>query len=419
MIVNQKAAKRPTYRYDADARYREYRPRDRESTTIRGGEGGPYQGTCTALRTHTPFTCSCSLTNMNNNEEVPIYIPVVDHDDEVDGDTEANANDADANDADANADLPNAPLKAAAKQVDEDEVSIIRCDTSAGTFTMRLVRRWSPHGYDRAIELFRRKYYDFSHFYRVTEYLVQFGIGYTQSDELWELAHHAKISDDPKLDPPIPFEEGTIMFAGNGKKKNSRRSELFILYDNDEEIMKKFGNNTWETPIGKVVDGMSALRSLYRGYGELKPVNENGPDAFKIKHVGRSYVEDTFPLMDHFKRCHVEIEGKGPKHQHSNGAASVEDEMRYGRATLEMRKLSAAMTLAEGGVARSVAGRNGPIAAKKISAYRDHHDNVQALEGSGYSIAVALLLVCFLLYISYAISRINSKGARGMRSKAL
>lgn len=367
---------------------------------------------------------------MNNNEEVPTYIPVVDHDDEVDGDT-ANANDVDVNDADANAnvndadandadaDLPNAPLKAAAKQVDEDEVSIIRCDTSAGTFTMRLVRRWSPHGYDRAIELFRRKYYDFSHFYRVTEYLVQFGIGYTQSDELWELAHHAKISDDPKLDPPIPFEEGTIMYAGNGKKKNSRRSELFILYDNDEEIMKKFGNNTWETPIGKVVDGMSALRSLYRGYGELKPVNENGPDAFKIKHVGRSYVEDTFPLMDHFKRCHVEIEGKGPKHQHSNGAASVEDEMRYGRATLEMRKLSAAMTLAEGGVARSVAGRNGPIAPKKISAYRDHHDNVQALEGSGYSIAVALLLVCFLLYISYAISRINSKGARGMRSKAL
>lgn len=105
---------------------------------------------------------------MNNNEEVPIYIPVVDHDDEVDGDT-ANANDVDVNDADANAnvndadandadaDLPNAPLKAAAKQVDEDEVSIIRCDTSAGTFTMRLVRRWSPHGYDRAIELFRRK----------------------------------------------------------------------------------------------------------------------------------------------------------------------------------------------------------------------------------------------------------------------
>jgi hypothetical protein len=112
--------------------------------------------------------------------------------------------------------------------------------------------------------------------------------------------------------------------------------------------MKKFGNNTWETPIGKVVDGMSALRALYSGYGELKPVNENGPDAFKIKYVGRSYVEETFPLMDHFKRCHVEIEGRGPKRKHGNGAASVEDEMRYGRATLEMRKLSAAMTLAEG-----------------------------------------------------------------------
>mmetsp|Transcript_19957 Transcript_19957/g.57338 ORF Transcript_19957/g.57338 Transcript_19957/m.57338 type:complete len:335 (-) Transcript_19957:1057-2061(-) len=334
---------------------------------------------------------------MNNNEEDPPKMPVVDHGDEVD------------------ADLLDSPLPA--KQVDEDEVSLIRCDTSAGRFTMRLIRRWSPHGYDRAIELFRRKYYDNSHFYRVTEHIVQFGIGYTQSDKLWELAHDVKILDDPMLDPPIPFEEGTIAFAG--KRENSRRSELFIAYDDtDEEMTKKFGNNPWETPIGKVVDGMSALRALYHGYGEMKPINENGPDALKIKHVGRSYVEENFPLMDHLRQCHAEIEGKGPTHD--NRAASIENEMRYGRATLEMRKLSAAMTLAEGGMRSvSISGRNAPIAAKKISAYRDHRDNVQALEGSGYSIVVALLLVCFLFCLSCAISKFNNQRARGIRSKAL
>ena len=321
-----------------------------------------------------------------------IEMPVVDYDD---GET----------------DLIDAPPPPPAGHADEDEVSLIRCDTSAGKFTVRLERRWSPHGYDRAVELFRRKYYDNSHFYRVTDYLVQFGIGYTQSDDLWELAHDVKIPDDPMPDPPIPYEEGTIAFAGKGK--NSRRSELFIVFDNDEQTMKKFGNNPWETPLGKVVDGMSNLNNLFRGYGELKPLNENGPDAFKIKHVGRSYVEANFPLMDHFRHCSVDREEeKGTKQDN-------EDEMRYGRATMEMRKLSAAMTLAEGGLAQAVSGRDTPSAAKKISAYRDHHDNIQPMEGSGYSIVVALFLVCFLLYLSHAMSKLNGTGARGVRSKAL
>ena len=330
-----------------------------------------------------------------------IEMPVVDYDD---GETDI---------------IMDAPPPPQAKHVDEDEVSIIQCDTSAGKFTLRLERRWSPHGYDRAVELFRRKYYDNSHFYRVTDYLVQFGIGYTQSDELWQLAHDVKIPDDPMLDPPIPFREGTIAFASKGK--NSRRSELFIVLDNDEETIEKFGNNRnpWETPIGTVVDGMSALSNLYRGYGELKPLNENGPDAFKIKHVGRSYVEANFPLMDHFRQCSVkQEEAKEPKHNNKN-----EDEMRYGRATMELRKLSAAMTmtLAEGGygMTHSVSGEDVPIATKKISAYRDHHDNIQGMEGSGYSVVVAFLLVCFLLYLSHAMSKLNGTRARGVRSKAL
>ena len=313
---------------------------------------------------------------------------------------------------DGETDIMDAPPPPQAKHVDEDEVSIIQCDTSAGKFTLRLERRWSPHGYDRAVELFRRKYYDNSHFYRVTDYLVQFGIGYTQSDELWQLAHDVKIPDDPMLDPPIPFREGTIAFASKGK--NSRRSELFIVLDNDVETIEKFGNNRnpWETPIGKVVDGMSALSNLYRGYGELKPLNENGPDAFKIKHVGRSYVEANFPLMDHFRQCSVkQEEAKEPKHNNKN-----EDEMRYGRATMELRKLSAAMTLAEGGLAHSAFGKNVPMATKKISAYRNHHDNMEA---SGYSLVIALLLVCFLLYLSHAMSKLNGITARGVRSKAL
>ena len=59
----------------------------------------------------------------------------------------------------------------------DDEKAIIECDTTAGPFTMELRRYWSPYGYDRAVELFDRGFYDQSHFFRVVpKFLVQFGI---------------------------------------------------------------------------------------------------------------------------------------------------------------------------------------------------------------------------------------------------
>mmetsp|Transcript_14035 Transcript_14035/g.41105 ORF Transcript_14035/g.41105 Transcript_14035/m.41105 type:complete len:268 (-) Transcript_14035:247-1050(-) len=94
------------------------------------------------------------------------------------------------------------------------EMSIVQCGSSAGPFTMRLERDWSPNGYARAIHLFQRGFFDNSHFFRVLPgFLVQFGISYTNSQDLRDTAI-AIIPDDPQLDPPIPFEEGTVSFAG-------------------------------------------------------------------------------------------------------------------------------------------------------------------------------------------------------------
>lgn len=59
----------------------------------------------------------------------------------------------------------------------KDEMSVVRCDTTAGSFVMELHREWSPHGYDRAVELFRQGFYDSTHLFRVVPgFLVQFGI---------------------------------------------------------------------------------------------------------------------------------------------------------------------------------------------------------------------------------------------------
>jgi cyclophilin family peptidyl-prolyl cis-trans isomerase len=94
---------------------------------------------------------------------------------------------------------------------------------------MRLIRKWSPLGYDRAVALFQRHFYDHSHFFRTVHgFLVQFGISYTTDEDLQHFAS-IPIQDDPHLDPPIPFEEGTVSYAGSGP--NSRDSQLFIAYD--------------------------------------------------------------------------------------------------------------------------------------------------------------------------------------------
>mmetsp|Transcript_14176 Transcript_14176/g.30765 ORF Transcript_14176/g.30765 Transcript_14176/m.30765 type:complete len:327 (-) Transcript_14176:1073-2053(-) len=306
-------------------------------------------------------------------------------------------------------------------KTDEDEVSIVKCDTSSGPIAMKLVKSWSPLGYQRATELFRRGYYDNSHFYRVVpDFLVQFGIGYTQSDSLWRLANDEHLLDDPQLVPPIPFEEGTIAFAGSGE--NTRTSELFIAFEKQKH---KFGKTKpWETPIGVVTDGMDVIKNLYSDYGDVKP-SGNGPDQFKIENVGRSYIEENFPLLDHFKRCTVEREGGSSTNSEKQDKQEVKDDIIGGRATAEIRKLASSLTLKEGVVLddgiflHSDTDTHTDHMRHKISAYRDHHDNVQSTEGTGWSTLVAFVLMAILVWTSFAIPRGFGRKRRGRRSKAL
>lgn len=103
---------------------------------------------------------------------------------------------------------------AAADSAVDDETALVSCGTTAGDLVLELHRRYSPHGYDRAVALFERSYYDHSHFFRtIPGFLVQFGMGYTHDVDLKRLAE-ATILDDPQLDPKIPFTVGTISYAG-------------------------------------------------------------------------------------------------------------------------------------------------------------------------------------------------------------
>lgn len=181
---------------------------------------------------------------------------------------------------------------------DEAEETLVECGTTAGPFTMLLHKKWSPRGYERAIELFDRGFYDHSHFFRVVpNFLAQFGISYTEDKELQKFARQT-IKDDPQLEPRIKFEPGMISFAGSGP--NSRTSHLFIAYRAGDN----FGRELWETPIGTVVDGMDNIKKLNHEYGDGAPWGK-GPTQHKINTLGNRYIEEEFPHLDKFLTCHV------------------------------------------------------------------------------------------------------------------
>jgi hypothetical protein len=84
--------------------------------------------------------------------------------------------------------------------------------------------------------------------------------------------------------------------------KDSRKSQLFMAYGHHTEAL---GTQSWETPIGTVVQGLSHM-DQFVSYGETTPRGTNGPDVVKMEQEGRKYVDETFPHMDYFLRCHVE-----------------------------------------------------------------------------------------------------------------
>jgi cyclophilin family peptidyl-prolyl cis-trans isomerase len=159
---------------------------------------------------------------------------------------------------------------------DKDGIrAIVRCGTSKGDIVMEFHRAWSPNGFDRAVSLFERGFYDYTHFYRVVkDFLVQFGITYSDDKELKHEANQP-ILDDPQLEPKIPFQMGTISYAGSGP--NSRTSQLFIAY----VAAKSFGTELWETPVGKVIEGMDHVQAFY-SYGKYVAIQKGAMESFPI-----------------------------------------------------------------------------------------------------------------------------------------
>lgn len=178
----------------------------------------------------------------------------------------------------------------------------VRFDTSEGSFTVASSRAWSPRAVDRFYELVRRGYYDQVRFYRVIEdFVAQFG--YAADPAVTESWESRTLPDEPVR---LGNTRGTVSFARGGA--NSRAAQLFInLRDNTP--LDRMGPFTPDGPIGfpaigRVIEGMEVVDSLYSGYGEGWPEGR-GPAQDSTGLQGNAYLMRAFPELDYIETARV------------------------------------------------------------------------------------------------------------------
>lgn len=169
----------------------------------------------------------------------------------------------------------------------------VEFETTKGKFVVRAVRAWAPNGVDRFHYLARNHYYDSVKFFRaLPNFVVQFGLhGDPAINDVWK---ELKIPDDSVKESN---QKGMLTYAMGGP--NTRGAQLFInLRDNRRLDAMGFA------PIGRVVEGMAVVESLFTGYGEGPPAGR-GPDQARIRKEGNAYLAREFPQLDRIIKTRV------------------------------------------------------------------------------------------------------------------
>jgi homoserine O-acetyltransferase len=164
-------------------------------------------------------------------------------------------------------------------------------ETTKGTFVLEIQRAWAPLGADRFYNLARAGFFDDSRFFRVLpNYIAQFGIpGDPAVTSAWK---DRVFADDAVRESNV---RGTIGFAMTGP--NTRTTQLYISRkDNTQLDAQGF------SPIGRVVQGMEVVDSLYDGYGETAGGGVRAGKQQRMLAEGNAHLDRDFPLLDHLVR---------------------------------------------------------------------------------------------------------------------
>jgi peptidyl-prolyl cis-trans isomerase A (cyclophilin A) len=154
-------------------------------------------------------------------------------------------------------------------------------ETTRGRFVVEARRDWAPKGVDRFHELVSAGALDDNAFFRVVpNFIVQFGApGDPKVNAHW---NSLRIADDPPTQKNL---RGTIAFATEGP--GTRTSQLFVNLS-DNAHLDRIGF----VPIGRVVEGMSVVDSIFAGYREK-------PEYHLLATLGNEYLRRVFPKLDY------------------------------------------------------------------------------------------------------------------------
>lgn len=162
---------------------------------------------------------------------------------------------------------------------------------------------WAPLGAERFLGMVQGGFFDtrVALFRVVKNFLVQFGVaGTPEMNREWLPSITGSLADDPHLDLGT-FERGMISFAGSGP--NSRTTQMFIAFKDSQGL----GGAPWETPFGKVVEGMEVVDQFYDSYGDLQVFGGNAPSGDKIRRQGVGpWLLENWPELDFIESCRVQ-----------------------------------------------------------------------------------------------------------------
>jgi cyclophilin family peptidyl-prolyl cis-trans isomerase len=171
------------------------------------------------------------------------------------------------------------------------DTAVVDIETTRGTITVVLRRRWAPHGVDRAYNLARAGYFDDSRFYRVVDgFVAQFGLPADPTvASLWS---QQTLPPDVRR---VSNARGTVSFAQF--KPDDRTTNLFInLRDNARLDALGFA------PVGRVVKGMAVADRLYAGYGErpMAPANTK-----RLYGEANTFLDAKYPKLDRIRKVTI------------------------------------------------------------------------------------------------------------------
>jgi NAD(P)-dependent dehydrogenase (short-subunit alcohol dehydrogenase family)/cyclophilin family peptidyl-prolyl cis-trans isomerase len=200
------------------------------------------------------------------------------------------------------------PTRAFWKTKAPDSVRVV-VETSRGNFIIALDRGLAPAGVDRFFNLARAGYYDDSRFFRVVPYFVaQFGIA---GDPV--IARTWAAQNLPVDSVRGTNARGTITFAQRDTK--TRNANLFInLRDNTRLDADGFA------PIGRVVEGMDVVDSLYSEYGERPMMAAPLGHGALLYQESNKLLDREYPRLD--KIIRMRIDTAPPKPDTTRGVVS-------------------------------------------------------------------------------------------------